>query len=162
MTTLDEIINKSTAPREIKRALSVKMLRSGMSPKSITALLNVSEQFVSKWKKRYEQASAAGLQLAYQGKKPYLDSDQQQAVIEWLQGHETVSVEKLRDHIEEVYGVIYRSKQSYYAFMSAGGMSYHRTVAANPKRDEDQILQKREEIKKKWRSTNMQSNKVKS
>ncbi len=148
MTTLDEIINKSTDYREIRRALSVKMLRSAMTPKRITELLNVSEQFVSKWKKRYEQAGAAGLHMAYQGKRPYLNSDQQQVVVEWIQGHETVSVETLRDHIEEEYSVIYRSKQSYYDLLSAGGMSYHRTVAANPKRDEEEILQKREDIKK--------------
>lgn len=155
MTTIDDIISTSTDPREIKRALSVKMLRSGMTPKTITELLNVSEQFVSKWKIRYEQEGAAGLHIAYQGKSPYLNPDQQQAVVEWVQGQETVSVEALRDHIEEEYGVIYRSKQSYYDLLSAGGMSYHRTIGVNPKRDEEQILHRREEIKKKWRNTNM-------
>ncbi len=29
-------------------------------------------------------------------------------------------------------------------------MSYHRTLAANPKYDEEKVLEKREEIKKKW------------
>lgn len=154
-TTIDNIINTSTDPREVKRALSVKMLRSGMTPQTVTELLNVSEQFVSKWKIRYEQAGAAGLHVAYQGKPPYLGPEQQQAVVEWIQGHETVSVEALRDHIEEEYGIIYRSKQSYYDLLSAGGMSYHRTTAVNPKRDEEQILHKREEIKKKWHNTNM-------
>ena len=148
MTTLDEIINNSTDPREIKRALSVKMIRSEMAPKVIAELLNVSEQYASKWKKRYEEAGATGLHMGYQGKKPYLDSDQQRTVVEWIQEYETISVETLRNHIEKEYGVIYRSKQSYYDLLSAGGMSYHRTVAANPKRDEEQILQKREEIKK--------------
>lgn len=154
MTTIDDIISTSTDHREIKRALSVKMLRSGMTPKTITELLNVSEQFVSKWKLRYEQEGAVGLRIAYKGKSPYLNSDQKQAVVEWIQGHETVSIEALRDHIEEEYGVVYRSKQSYYDLLSAGGMSYHRTIGVNPKRDEEQILYKREEIKKKWRNTN--------
>ena len=47
MTTLDDMINIATDSREIKRALSVKMLQSGMTPQTITGLLNVSEQFVS-------------------------------------------------------------------------------------------------------------------
>jgi len=36
-------------------------------------------------------------------------------------------VEALRDYIEEQYGVVYRSKQSYYELLEAGGMSYHRS-----------------------------------
>lgn len=155
MTTLDDLISTSTDPREVKRALSVKMLRSGMVPKTITELLNVSEQFVSKWKIRYEQEGAIGLHVAYQGKSAYLNPDQKQAVVAWIGGQETVSVEALREHIEEEYDVIYRSKQSYYDLLSAAGMSYHRTEAVNPKRDEAQILHKREEIKKKWRNINM-------
>ena len=47
MTTLDDMINMATNSREIKRALSVKMLQSRMTPQTITGLLNVSEQFVS-------------------------------------------------------------------------------------------------------------------
>ena len=42
----------------------------------------------------------------------------------------------------------YRSEQSYYELLAAGGMSYHRSEKANPKRDEEQILARREEIKK--------------
>lgn len=161
MTTIDDMISTSPDPREIKRALSVKMLHSGLTPKIIAEILNVSEQFVSKWKIRYEQEGAAGLALAYQGKAAYLQPEQEQAVVAWIQEHETLSIETLCTHIEEEYGVLYRSKQSYYALLSAGGMSYHRTLATNPKRDEAQILEKREEIKKKWHSTNKQSHKGK-
>ncbi len=152
MKTLDDIIDNSTDPRELKRAISVKMLHTGMPPKVIVNLLNVSEQFVSKWKIRYEQEGVDSLQVAYQGKAPYLNADQQQAVVVWIQAQETITIEALRDYIEREYGVIYRSKQSYYDLLSAGGMSYHRSIADNPKRDEEQIMHKREEIKKKWRN----------
>ena len=155
MTSVDDIINKTSDPRELKRALSVKMLQMGMTPKTITDLLNVSEQFVSKWKIRHEQEGASNLQVAYQGKAPYLNVEQQQTVIEWIQTHGTITIETLRDHIEKEYGVIYRSRQSYYDLLSAGGMSYHRTIAVNPKRDDEQIIQKREEIKKKWHNIRM-------
>ena len=38
------------------------------------------------------------------------------------------------------------SKQSYYELLDAGGMSYHRSEKRNPKRDEAQVLARREEI----------------
>ena len=44
--------------------------------------------------------------------------------------------------------MVYRSKQSYYDLLDAGGMSYHRSEKDNPKRDETQVLARREEIKK--------------
>jgi len=71
--------------------------------------------------------------------------------VDWIGGQETLSVEALRDYIEEQYGVVYRSKQSYYELLEAGGMSYHRSEKHNPKRDEAQVLARREEIKKNWR-----------
>jgi putative transposase len=47
--------------------------------------------------------------------------------------------------------VVYQSKQSYYELLEAGGMSDHRSEKGNPKRDEAQVLERREEIKKNWR-----------
>jgi putative transposase len=69
-------------------------------------------------------------------------------ILQWIEARETVSVEDLRDYIEAQYGVVYRSKQSYYELLDAGGMSYHRSEKDNPKRDEAQVLTRREEIKK--------------
>jgi len=59
----------------------------------------------------------------------------------------------VRDYVEEQYGVVYHSKQSYYELLEMGGMSYHRSEKKNPKRDEEQILARREEIKKNWQHT---------
>ena len=75
METLDDIINDATDPRETKRALTVKMLQTGLSPQTIADLLNVSEQYVSKWKIKYENNGAQGLRLAYRGKASYLSQD---------------------------------------------------------------------------------------
>jgi putative transposase len=55
----------------------------------------------------------------------------------------------LRDYIEGHYGVVYQSKPSYDDLLTAGGLSGHQTQAMNPKRNEAQVLQKREEIKQK-------------
>lgn len=58
MKTLDDLINEATDARETKRALAVKMLQVGLSPQTIATVLNLSEQYVSKWKTRYEKAGA--------------------------------------------------------------------------------------------------------
>ena len=59
-------------------------------------------------------------------------------------------LEEVRDEIEARYGLVYQSKQSYYDLLDASGLSYHRTEKGNPKRNEAQILERREEIKKNW------------
>jgi putative transposase len=158
VNSLDEIINASAEPREVKRALSVKMGISGIAPAVISQVLNVSVQYVSKWKGIYEAQGAAGLGLGYQGSQGYLTAAQREVVIAWINGHQTLSVEALRDHLEGTYGVVYQSKQSYYDLLEAGGMSYHQTEKANPKRDEAQVQERREEIKKNWHRTGSVSN----
>ena len=79
--------------------------------------------------------------------------EERHAILQWIGAQETVSVEAVRDYVEARYGVVYRSKQSYYELLEAGGMSYHRSEKRNPKRDEAQILARREEIKKNWHRT---------
>ena len=152
MKTIDDLIKDATDSRETKRALAVKMLQTRLSPQTIANVLNVSEQYVSKWKVRYEKEGVHALRLGYQGKPPYLSAEQRLQVVTWIQSHETLTVEALRDYIESQYAVVYDSKQSYYDLLAEGNMSYHATSATNPKYDEAQVLEKREEIKKKWHS----------
>lgn len=151
MQDLDEIIDEAKDAREVKRAVSVKMSAQGFSAVQISQVLNVSLQYVSKWKGLYETSGGAALRLGYRGSESYLEDEQREVILRWIEARETVSVEDLRDYIEAQYGVIYRSKQSYYEFLEAGGMSYHRSEKDNPKRDEAQVLARREEIKKNWR-----------
>jgi putative transposase len=77
--------------------------------------------------------------------------EQRQEIEDWLGAQETVTVEEVRDYIDAHYGLVYQSKQSYYDLLEASGLSYHRTEKGNPKRDEAQVLARREEIKKNWR-----------
>jgi transposase len=148
MQDIDEIINEARDAREVKRAVSVKMSAQGFSPAQICQVLNVSLQYVSKWKGLYEAEGGTVLRLGHRGSESYLGDEERQAILQWIGARETVSVEALRDYVEEQYGVVYRSKQSYYELLDAGGMSYHRSEKHNPKRDEAQILERREEIKK--------------
>jgi putative transposase len=75
----------------------------------------------------YEVEGGVALRLGYRGSESYLEDGQRQAILAWIEARETVSVEALRDYIEEQYGVVYRSKQSSYELLDAGGMSYHRS-----------------------------------
>jgi putative transposase len=151
MRDLDELIDEATDGREVKRAVSVKMGQQGFSPAQICQVLNVSPQYVSKWKGHYEAEGAAALRLSHRGSEGYLSEAQRQEIVQWIGAHQTLTVEAVRDSVEEHYGVVYQSKQSYYDLLEAGGMSYHRSEQVNPKRDEGQVLARREEIKKNWR-----------
>ena len=153
MHDIDEVINEATDAREVKRAVSVKMGQQGFSAAQICQVLNVSLQYVSKWKGRYEAEGAAALRLKYRGSEGYLREEERAEILHWIGAQETVSVEAVRDYVEERYGVVYHSKQSYYELLDAGGMSYHRSEKHNPKRNEALILARREEIKKNWHRT---------
>jgi putative transposase len=146
MSTLEDIID-SLENLEIKRALAVKMFFADFKMEDICALLNVSDSFVSKWKIIYENEGAGALKVNYKGGTGFLTEDQRYRIIFHLRNKPHCSVEELRDYIESHYGVVYQSKQSYYDLLKAGGLSWHQTQAVNPKRDETQVLQKREEIK---------------
>lgn len=151
MQEIDEIINGARDAREVKRAVSVKMSTQGDSPAQICQVLNVSMQYVSKWKGWYEAGGGAVLRLGHRGSESYLGEEEQRTMVQWIGGQETVSGEAVRDYVEEHYGGVYRSKQSYYALLEAGGMSSHRSEKDNPKRDEAQVLARRDEIEKTWR-----------
>jgi transposase len=150
MKSLEEMISESTDVREVKRALSVKMLKNGLSATAVSELLNVSLQYVSKWKVKYEAEGADGLVLGYRGSESYVTEQERGAVVGWIKSQETLSVEQVRDHLETEYGIVYQSKQSYYDLLETGGMSYHKSEKQNPKRDEGQVQARREELKKNW------------
>lgn len=153
MENLDEIINESRDSREVKRALSVKMVLGEVPTAQVCALLNVSPQYVSKWRLEYESSGATSLLLGYGGSQSYLTAEQKEAVSQWIQSHATLTPEAVRDYVQEQYGVLYKSPQSYYDLMEAAGWSYHKSEKVNPKRDETLVEERRQEIKKKWRGT---------
>jgi putative transposase len=148
MSSLEDIIDLP-ANLEVKRALAVKMIIFDFKTEDICALLNVSDSFVSKWKIRFENEGADALKLNYKGGKGFLTEDQRDEILFYLRMQPHYSVEELRDYIEYHYDVVYHSKQSYYDLLKEGRQSWHQTQAANPNRDEAQVLQKREEIKQK-------------
>ena len=156
MLKLEEIIDVPEG-REIKRAIAVKMIILGFKTQDICDVLDVSDSFVSKWKTIYENEGAGGLRLRYKGGAGFLTASQRNQILFHLKDKPHYSVEELRDLIERRYGVVYQSKQSYYDLLKEAGLSWHRTQAVNPKRDETQVLLKREEIKKTGRPSRRDS-----
>ena len=150
MDRLAKLIEETTDVRELKRALSVKLGEAGMVPEAIGEVLQVTPRAVRKWRKRYERAGVEGVHVRYRGSESYLSVAQRQEIEDWLGAQETITLEAVRDEIEARYGIVYQSRQSYYDLLDASGLSYHRTEKGNPKRNETQVLERREELKKNW------------
>ncbi|QTA84923.1 helix-turn-helix domain-containing protein [Desulfonema magnum] len=127
MNTLDDIIRMEKDAREIVRAMAVKMILHGFEVGDIKALLNVSDSFVSKWKGVYEEKGAQGLTLGYKGSEGYLTDVQRKEVISFLRSKMTYTPDELRDYLESGYGVLYKSKQSYYDLLHEGGINWKKT-----------------------------------
>ena len=150
MDKLAQLIEETTDVRELKRALSVKLREGGMATEAVGEVLQVTPRAVRAWRQRYGREGVEGLRLRYRGSESYLSVEQRQELEDWLGSQETLTVEEVRDEIEARYGIVYQAKQSYYDLLDASGWSYHRTEKGNPKRDEAQVLERREEIKKNW------------
>lgn len=144
---LQAFLNEHRDSREYRRGLAVKWALQGYPYATICDLLDVTPGFVSQAKTAYELAGTDGLHLKYRGGVPYLTADERQAVITWLKGQQTWSLEHVRVYIETTYGVVYQSAQSYYEILAAAGITYKRAQAANPKRDPDQVTAKKKPSK---------------
>ena len=151
MDRLAQLIEETTDVRVLKRALSVKLGAEGMATEAIGTVLQVTPRAVRKWRRCYEREGVEGIQVKYRGSESYLSVEQRQEVEDWLGAQETITLEEVCDELEARYGIVYQSKQSYYDLLDARGLSYHRTEKGNPNRNETQVLERREEIKKNWR-----------
>ena len=123
--TLEEFIASNPDPRELKRALSVKMRVEGFKHRDIQPVMGVHSSYISRWESRYREGGIAGLRLAYKGSCGYLNQDERQAVMDWIAQEPHRNLWDVIDHIEHGYGVVYRSLQSYYDLLKGAGMSWH-------------------------------------
>ncbi|MEL7085457.1 MAG: helix-turn-helix domain-containing protein [Cyanobacteria bacterium J06597_1] len=123
--TLEEFINSNPEPRELKRALAVKMRLEGMKHRQIQPILGVSSNYISRWEQRYREQGVQGLKLAHKGSQGYLSDEQRQTVITWIAQEPQRNLWDVIGHIESNYGVRYRSLQSYYDLLKSSGMSWH-------------------------------------
>lgn len=142
MDELTEYIQSNPDSRELKRALAVRMVLEQYTYFAIRDVLQVSVGFISKWKQVYETQGVAGLALQHHGSIGYLNAEQRQAVIGWLEEKNYWNLSELQQHLEEVYEVVFASKQSYYELFSAAGISWKKTQKRNPKADSKAVEKK--------------------
>ncbi len=146
--SLEDFIESDIDARELKRAIAVRMAMIGKSYNEISEILGVSDFFVGYWKKQFETKGVAGIKLGHKGSKGYLTSLQKTEVIEWLKNKEYWDFDELVTYLEREFGVIYKSKQSYYELLSMAKITWKKTQKINPKSDEELVKKKREEINK--------------
>ena len=123
--TLEELIESNPDPRELKRALAVKMRLEKLKHRQIQVILGVSSNYISRWESRYREQGVEGLRLAHKGSQGYLSEEQRHAVIDWIAQKSQRTLWEVIEHIELSYGVSYRSLQSYYELLKSAGMSWH-------------------------------------
>jgi transposase len=150
MVVLNNLIDTTPDPREIKRGLAVKLRKMGQSIDEVAEVLNVSPGYVVKWNGGYKKEGIRGLRLKYKGSAGYLNAFQQGELIAWLKEKAHWNLSELQNHLQQSYQVIFKSKQSYYDLFKTAGISWKKTQKTNPKKDPDQVSAKQEEIKGKF------------
>jgi putative transposase len=143
MGMLEEFIQSNRDPRELKRALAVQMSERGHSYREIRDVLQVSLGFITTCTQRYQAEGVEGLRLKYWGTQGYLNARQKQELFAWLVQEDAWTIEEVIAHIEDIYNVVYRSQQSYYAMLQQAGFSWKKSQPIHPERDETQVEEKK-------------------
>ena len=144
---LEKFIEETKDAREVKRAVAVKMILQHKSYHEIKKLLDVSPSFISKWKNQVLFKGVAILKLHYSGGKGYLQKEEIQQIIQWLQRQKNWSVDQLRVYIEKNYAVVFQSNQSYYYLFKKAKISWKKTQKKNPAKNDKLVAEKKQEIK---------------
>lgn len=121
---LTRLIQNNPDPRELKRALAVRMAIQGYVYYEICAVLGVSVGFISKWKLIYQEQGINGLKFKHPGPVSCLNPMQRQAAIAWLKQKNCWNLLELQQHIKETYNVVFASKQSYYSLFKEAGIAW--------------------------------------
>ena len=131
---LSEFLRSTRDAREYKRALAVQMASQNYPYETISHLLQVSEPFVSKWKRLYAEQGVDGLRLGYQGSEGFLTESQRAEVLAWIDTQELCDLARLQAFLADTYAVVFQSNQSYYDLLHAAGLSWKKVQASNPKK----------------------------
>ncbi len=143
---LTKFIETNPDARELKRALAVKMALQGEPYSQIKKLLGMQLSCITNWKKRFLAQGLDGIKLGYQGSKGYLTPLSRAEVISWLKEKNYWNIDDLVTYLDQQYGVIYQSKQSYYELLSDASISWKKSQKVNPKSDPELVKKKREQM----------------
>jgi putative transposase len=152
MEDLKTFIQTTRDSRELKRALAVQNTLEGHPWKVVAQELGVCRAFIGKWRQRYERHGVEGLRMGYRPWQGYLEPMKQQALVTWIQEQEHWDIRGIAHEVERRYGVLYKSKQSYYALLNRAKMSWKKTQKRNPSAEPALVDMKRDEIQKKRRA----------
>lgn len=72
----------------------------------------------------------SGLRLGYLGSVGYLEQEQRQTVITWLQSKNYWNLAELQGHVQAEYDVVFDFLQSYYTLFEQAGISWKKTAVA--------------------------------
>lgn len=148
--TLEQFIRSNPPPLELKRALAVQMNQHRQSYRDIRDILQVSVGFITASRQSYERAGVEGLHSNYWGTQGYLSAQQKQELFTWLDGQDAWTWEEVINHIEDEYGVVYQSLQSYYALLKQAGFSWKKAQPVHPDKDDKLIQEKKEKLQSYW------------
>lgn len=148
---LTEFIQSNPEARELRRAVAVKMALAGEPYSKITKLIGMHKSCITSWKQKFLAKGLDGIKLGYQGSSSYLTPEQRAETITMLQTQKSWYLDELVSYLDEHYGVIYQSKQSYYDLLSAAGISWKKSQKVNPNANPELVKKKREEIQNFFR-----------
>jgi putative transposase len=86
--------------------------------------------------------------MGHKGSKGFLNAEQKQQALVHIQSHKVFGPTELTDYLQTTFEVCFKSMQSYYELLHEAGMSWHKSQKANPKKDGQQVGQRRKELKK--------------
>ncbi len=109
-------------------------------------MVGIHKSCITIWKQKFLAKGLDGIKLGYKGSSSYLTQKQRAETITMLQTKNYWDLDELVTYLDEKYGVIYQSKQSYYELLSAAGISWKKSQKINPSYDPDLVKKKREEI----------------
>jgi putative transposase len=145
---LSDFIDSNPEPREQKRAIAIMMWIEGLPCSKIQKILNVSAAFISQCKAKFIKNGVKGLRLKHQGSKAYLNQSKRTEIIKYLKAQEFLSLQELREYIEDKYDVRFKSNQSYYQLFDEAEISWKKTQKKNPKKNDKLVEAKKREIEK--------------
>ena len=143
---LNNFINSNGDSREMKRALAVKLALQGYVYRAIENILNVSQGYVSKWKKIFIAQGIPGLKLGYRGAKSQLKKEEKESTIKWLLCQKYWDISELKIYLIEEYDVIFKSKESYYKIYRKAKITRQKAEKVNPRKNEKEVKKRNEKI----------------
>lgn len=147
MKELDAFIESNPDPRELKRAIAVRMTLRGHPHREIMNILQVCSGFISKWKRAFIINGIEGIKLGYQGSKAYLSSEEREQVICWLKEKNSWHLNQLEYYIASEFSVTFSAKSSYYDLFHEAGISWKKSQKKNPGKDPEAVAVKKKRLK---------------